>query len=86
MHPVGRVLFNPPLHAKWRVKENPPYGLGLKARSRLQAQGSKPAPHSNSSVSGDFRQCGLTERSGLSSHKRRCSEFQLGVRANGGDI
>ena len=22
---VGRVLFNPPLHARWRVKENPPY-------------------------------------------------------------
>ena len=25
--PVGRVLFNPPLHARWRVKENPPYEL-----------------------------------------------------------
>jgi len=23
---AGRVLFNPPLHARWRVKENPPYG------------------------------------------------------------
>jgi hypothetical protein len=22
---VGRVLFHPPLHARWRVKENPPY-------------------------------------------------------------
>ena len=22
---VGRVLFNPPLLARWRVKENPPY-------------------------------------------------------------
>lgn len=22
---VGRVLFNPPLQARWRVKESPPY-------------------------------------------------------------
>jgi hypothetical protein len=24
---VGRVIFSPPLHVKWRVKENPPYAL-----------------------------------------------------------
>jgi hypothetical protein len=24
---VGRVFFNPPSRAKWRVKENPPFGL-----------------------------------------------------------
>src|SRR6266849_8762309 len=22
---VGQVLFNPPIHARWRVEENPPY-------------------------------------------------------------
>jgi len=22
---VGRILFNPPFHAAWRIKENPPY-------------------------------------------------------------
>jgi len=25
---VGRVLFNPPFHERWRVKENPPYTRG----------------------------------------------------------
>jgi len=31
---VGRVLFNPPLHARWRVKENPPYGFCIEPSNR----------------------------------------------------
>jgi len=31
---VGRVLFNPPLHARWRVKENPPYGSCIEPSNR----------------------------------------------------
>src|ERR1700692_1496266 len=25
---VGRVLFNPPIHRRWRIKGNTPYGMG----------------------------------------------------------
>ena len=31
IRPVGRVLFNPPFQARWRVKENPPYALPIEA-------------------------------------------------------
>jgi hypothetical protein len=30
IRPVGRVFFNPPFQARWRVKENPPYDLSMK--------------------------------------------------------
>src|SRR5713101_6893786 len=35
--PVRRVLFNPPLHARWRVKQNPPYAGSARSSSVLEA-------------------------------------------------
>jgi len=32
-HFVGRVLFNPPLRTRWRVKENPPYADSKKIQT-----------------------------------------------------
>jgi hypothetical protein len=34
---VGRVLFNPPLRARWRVKANPPYAAAVIASEAKQS-------------------------------------------------